>query len=107
MSLLDKVKETAQKGADKAKEVSKAGQDKIETVKVERHIKELKEELGGLVYGQKTGNPAENADAEIERVVGEIKEAEATLAASDDGQGSDEGTAAAGGEPSSNETAAG
>jgi hypothetical protein len=83
MSLLDKVKETAQKGADKAKEVGKAGQDKFEAVKVERKIKDLKEELGGLVYGQKTGNPAENADAEIERIVSEIKDAEASLASAE------------------------
>ena len=34
MSLLDKVKETAQKGAEKAKEGVKAGQEKIETVKL-------------------------------------------------------------------------
>jgi hypothetical protein len=96
MSLLDKVKETAQKGADKAKEVGKAGQDKFESVKVERKIKDLKEELGGIVYGQKTGNPAENADAEIERIVGEIKEAEASLASAEaDEAGSGDGDTAA------------
>jgi hypothetical protein len=84
MSLLDKAKETAKKGVDKAKEVGQAGQDKLEQEKTKRKINDLKEELGGLVYGQKTGNPVENVDAEIERVVGEITEAEATLDKDDD-----------------------
>ena len=77
MSLLDKAKETAKKGVDKAKEVGQAGQDKLEAEKTKRKINDLKEELGGLVYGQKTGSPAENVDAEIDRVVAEIAAAEA------------------------------
>lgn len=79
MGLLDKVKETAQKGADLAKEGVKAGQDKIDTHKLEKKIGDLKEELGGIVYGQKTGSPAENADAEVDRIVAEIQAAEAEL----------------------------
>ena len=79
MSLLDKAKETAKKGVDKAKEVGQAGQEKLEQEKTKRKINDLKEELGGLVYGQKTGNPAEGVDAEIERIVKEISDAEATL----------------------------
>jgi hypothetical protein len=84
VSLLDKAKETAKKGVDKAKEVGQAGQDKFEAEKTKRKINDLKEELGGLVYGQKIGSPAENVDAEIDRVVGEITAAEAALAAHDD-----------------------
>ncbi|MEX1006939.1 MAG: hypothetical protein WD271_03745 [Acidimicrobiia bacterium] len=84
MSLLDKMKETAQKGVDKTKEAVSTGQEKIEQRKLEKKIGELKEELGGLVYGQKIGSPAENADAEIERVVGEIKETEEELAKTED-----------------------
>ena len=80
MSLLDKVKETAQKGVDKTKEAVSAGQEMLEERKIEKQISELKEELGGLVYGQKTGAPAENADAEIARIVGEITATEAELA---------------------------
>lgn len=79
MSLLDKAKETAKKGVDKAKEVGQAGQDKLEQEKTKRKVNDLKEELGGLVYGQRTGNPVENADAEIARVIQEISEAEASL----------------------------
>jgi hypothetical protein len=80
MSLLDKMKETAQKGVEKTKEAVSAGQDMLEVRKIENKIEELKEELGGLVYGQRTGAPAENVDAEIDRLVGEIRAAEAELA---------------------------
>lgn len=80
MSLLDKMKETAQKGVDKTKEAVSAGQEMLEARKIENQIEELKEQLGGIVYGQKTGSAAENADAEIDRLVGEIQAAEAELA---------------------------
>jgi hypothetical protein len=80
MSLLDKMKETAQKGVDKTKEAVSAGQEKLDAHKIEKQISDLKEELGGIVYGQKTGSPAENADAEITRIVDEIKTHEAELA---------------------------
>ena len=80
MSLLDKVKETAQKGVDKAKEAASAGQDLLEERRLEKQISDLKEELGGLVYGQRTGAPADNAESEISRIVGEITATEAELA---------------------------
>ena len=81
MSLMDKMKETAQKGADKAKEAVSAGQEKLDDMKLEKRIKELKEELGGLVYAQKTGKPADDIDAEVTRIVGEIRTTEEELAA--------------------------
>ena len=84
MSLLDKAKETAKKGVDKAKEVGQAGQDKLEQEKTKRKINDLKEELGGLVYGQKTGSPVDGVEAEIDRVVNEISAAEAALDKDDD-----------------------
>ena len=80
MGLLDKVKETAQKGVDKTKEAVSAGQDMLEERKLEKQISDLKAELGGLVYGQKTGAPADNAETEIARIVGEITATEAELA---------------------------
>jgi hypothetical protein len=83
MSLLDKMKETAQKGVEKTKEAVSTGQDMLEARKLENQIEERKEALGGIVYAQKTGSPPENADAEIERLVGEIKAAEAELATYD------------------------
>ena len=55
MGLLDKVKETAQKGADLAKDGVKAGQDKLDEQKLKKKVGDLKEELGGLVYGLVVG----------------------------------------------------
>jgi hypothetical protein len=80
MGLMDKVKETAQKGADAAKGAVSAGQEKLDDMKAEKKVKELKEELGGLVYDQKSGKPADNLDAEISRLVAEITEAEKEIA---------------------------
>jgi hypothetical protein len=90
MGLLDKVKETAQKGADLAKDGVKAGQDKLDEQKLKKKVGDLKEELGGIVYAQKTGAPPENADAEIARIVGELQAAEAEIAAGggDEAEGS-------------------
>jgi hypothetical protein len=83
MGFLDKVKDTAQKGAAKAKTGVKAGQEKLEDARLKRRISSHKEELGGLVYQQRTGAAPGNADVEIDRLVGEIKNAEEELAASD------------------------
>jgi hypothetical protein len=82
MGLLDKVKETAQKGADLAKEGVKAGQDKIDEQKLKKKVSDLKEELGGVVYAQKSGTTPEGVDAEVEiaRIVAEINAVEAELA---------------------------
>jgi len=81
MGFMDKVKETAAKGTEMAKTGVKAGQDKLDEQKTKKKIGELKEELGGVVYAQKTGTGNGSADAEIERLVGEIRNAEAELAA--------------------------
>ncbi|MFA5883469.1 MAG: hypothetical protein WDA60_06425 [Acidimicrobiia bacterium] len=85
MGLMDKMKETAAKTADAAKGAAKAGQDKLEEQKIKKKIGELKEELGGVVYAQKTGaaNPTSDAtvDAAIDRLVREIGEQETALTA--------------------------
>ena len=88
MGLLDKVKETAQKGADLAKEGVKAGQDKISDTKAKQKIGDLKEELGGVVYDQRAGHTTEGLDPEVEiaRIVAEINAAEAELAAGQGGE---------------------
>lgn len=106
MGLMDKMKETAAKTADAAKGAAKAGQDKLEEQKIKKKIADLKEELGGIVYAQKTGaeNPASDAsfDASIERLVTEIQAQDAALAAVGDGSGDGEtsegGESAEGGE---------
>lgn len=97
MGLMDKMKETAAKTADAAKGAAKAGQDKLEEQKVKKKIGELKEELGGVVYAQRTGaaNPASDAsfDASIDRLVAEITAQEVELAAVGDDDGTDAGDA--------------
>jgi predicted nucleic acid-binding Zn-ribbon protein len=83
MSLLDKAKEAAKTVGEKAQVGIKAGQEKIDEAKTKRHVNDLKEEIGGIVYTQRTGTPAADAEAEITRLVAEIKEAEASLAAAE------------------------
>jgi hypothetical protein len=99
MGFMDKVKETASKGTEMAKGAAKTGQDKLEEQKTKKKIGELKEELGGVVYAERTGAGNGSADAEIARLVGEISEAEAALAAigTDDesGESGDAGDTAA------------
>jgi hypothetical protein len=81
MGLLDKVKETAQKGADLAKEGVKAGQDKLDEQKAKRKIDDLKAELGGVVYAQRSGTTTSGVDPEVEiaRIVAEINAVQAEL----------------------------
>ena len=95
MGLLDKVKETAQKGADLAKEGVNAGKDKIDEQKLKKKVGDLKEELGGVVYAEKSGTTPEGVDAEVEiaRIVAEINAVEAELASTDDADESDEAQA--------------
>jgi len=80
MGLLDKAKDAAKTVGDKAKEGVAAGQDKVGDMKSKRRISDLKEELGGIVFAQRTGAAAGDAETEITRIVGEIKQAEAELA---------------------------
>jgi hypothetical protein len=79
MSLLDKAKDAAKTVGEKAKQGVEAGKDKVDEVSTKKKIDGLKQELGGIVYLQRTGNPPENADAELDRIVGEITELESHL----------------------------
>jgi hypothetical protein len=57
---------------------AETGQDKLEESKLKKKVGDLKEELGGIVYGQRTGSvPA--GDEEITRIVGEIQNTEKQL----------------------------
>ncbi len=84
MGLMDKMKETAAKGAEMAKTGAKAAQDKVEEQKINKKIADLKEELGGVVYAQKTGAEKPTADASFEaavdRLVAEITQQQEALA---------------------------
>ena len=80
MGLLDKIKDTANKAAEGVQKAAESGQEKLEESKLNRKVGDLKEELGGIVFAQRTGAAAENAEAEITRVIDEIQTAEGTLA---------------------------
>ncbi len=79
MGFLDKVRETAQKVSEKAEEAVATGKEKLEEQKLRKRIGELKEQLGGLVYGQRTGTAAPDAEQEVSRLVDEIRHAEEAL----------------------------
>jgi hypothetical protein len=81
MGLLDKAKEAAKTVGDKAQEGMKASQGKVDELKTKKKISGLKEDLGGIVYQQRTGTPPGDAETEITRIVGEIQQAEAELSA--------------------------
>jgi type VI protein secretion system component VasF len=80
MGFLDKVKDTANKAAEAVQQGAEAAQDKLEESKQKKKVGDLKTELGGIVYAQRTGTAAADAEAEIARLVGEIQAVEAELA---------------------------
>jgi hypothetical protein len=79
MGFMDKVKDTANKAAVQVQKAAETGQDKLEETKLKKKVGDLKEELGGVVYAQRTGAPPADAEAEISRIVGEIQATEAGL----------------------------
>jgi hypothetical protein len=78
MGFMDKVKDTASKAAEQVQKGVETGQDKLEESKLKKKIGDLKEELGGVVHGQRTG-AIPTDDAEITRLVGEITSTEQEL----------------------------
>jgi hypothetical protein len=70
MGLLDKAKVKAGHLAGQAK-------DKIEDVKEKRKVDNLLDELGRIVYRQRTERGAPGDEAEIVRLVGELRTLEA------------------------------
>ena len=59
---------------------AESGQEKLEESKLKKKIGDLKEQLGGVVYDQRTGT-APAVDDEINRIVAEITSTESQLAA--------------------------
>lgn len=77
MGFLDKVKETSKQMGEKAQQLAETGQDKFDGYKTDKQISTLKEQIGDIVYRGHTGEAPADADAEITRIVGEIRAAEA------------------------------
>lgn len=76
MALMDKMKAQAQQLAQKAQEAGKAGQAKMEDAKARRAADGVLRELGAVVYAQRTGTAPANSDAEVDRLVAEVKKFE-------------------------------
>jgi hypothetical protein len=70
MGFLDKAKEKAQSLAGQAK-------DKIEDVQAKRKADDLLDDLGRIVYLQRTDRPPADAESEITRLVAELQKFEA------------------------------
>ena len=75
MGILDKVKEQAVhlKDNDKVKEVAEKVKGKVDDVQVRRRANDLLADLGRLLYAQHTGRTNPTAEAEIARLVAEVR----------------------------------
>jgi len=76
MAIFDKVKEQAEKARQQAVELKDRVGDKVEDVQAKRKADDLLEELGRLVYAQRTDRANDGAGPEIERIVGEVRQLE-------------------------------
>jgi hypothetical protein len=78
MGFLTKVKEQAThlKDNEKVREVAEKVKDKVEDVQARRKANDLLAELGRLLYAQKTARTNPAADAEIDRLVAELRRLE-------------------------------
>jgi hypothetical protein len=78
MGFLNKVKEQAVhlKDSEKVKEVTGKVKDKVEDVQARRKANDLLADLGRLLYAQKTGRTNPSAEAEIDRLVAELRRLE-------------------------------
>jgi hypothetical protein len=70
MGFLDKAKEKAQTLAGQAK-------DKFEDVQAKRKADDLLDDLGRILYLQRTARPPADAESEVTRLVAELKVLEA------------------------------
>ena len=73
MALFDKVKAQATQLAQKAQEAGKAGQAKLDDAQARRRADGLLRELGAACFAQRAGRATPEVDAEIERLVAELR----------------------------------
>lgn len=81
MGLLDKVKAQAQNVAAEAKKATDKAQDKVGQMQLRKKADEAAKQLGYLVHKERTGGAAAGADGD--RLVAEITDLEAQMAAED------------------------
>ena len=78
MGFFEKAKEQAShlKDSEKVREVAEKVKGKVEDVQTKRKANDLLEDLGRILYAQKTGRVNPKADAEIDRIVTELHKLE-------------------------------
>jgi hypothetical protein len=78
MGFFEKAKEQAShlKDSEKVREVAEKVKGKVEDVQTKRKVSDLLEDLGRLLYAQKTERVNPRADAEIDRIVAELHKLE-------------------------------
>lgn len=81
MGLMDKLKDTAQKGMDVAQKGMDDAKEKASELTLKRKFNGLAEELGTLVFRQREGETG--LEPEIDRVIGEMRGVGAQLDAVD------------------------
>ncbi len=77
MGFFDKVKEQADKAKVQALDLKGKVGDKVDEVQGKRKADDLLDDLGRFLYAERTGRPLPGADAEISRIVDELKGLEA------------------------------
>jgi hypothetical protein len=77
MGFFDKVKEQAEKAKVQAKDLKGKVEGKVEDVQSKRKADDLLDDLGRFSFAERTGRPVSGADAEIDRIVGELTRLEA------------------------------
>ena len=82
MGLVDKAKDAAKRAADAAQKGAGEARDKAQELSLKRKQNALAEDLGHLVVRQRDGESG--LDAEIDRVVSEIRAVQAEMEALDD-----------------------
>ena len=77
MSLMDKVKAQATQIAQKTQETARESKIKYDQAQAKRHADVMLRNLGAVVYAQHTGRGAGDTQAQIDKLVGDIKTHEA------------------------------
>ena len=82
MGLVDKAKDAATRAADVARKGAGEARDKAQEMGLRKRMNALAEELGHVVVRQRDGEPG--LDAEVDRLVSEIRAVRAEIAALDE-----------------------
>ena len=78
MGLMDKVKATAGKVGEKAQQGVQTGQQKLSEAQERKRVEGLLRDLGAATFHDRTGRGSAVVTSEIERLLAELREAEAS-----------------------------